>query len=134
MSKEKTFDLASLDAAIKKQDEGLDIDIKGLDGKSPLGFSIKVAGPDSERAAKAHDEIQQELVEREDLSELSLEDRRANGLRYLAKLVISWTPFILEGMELPCTEENAVKLFTRFKFIREQVDAKAGRRAAFLKG
>lgn len=54
----KTFDLASLDAAIKKQDEGIDIDIKGLDGKSPLGFSIKVAGPDSERAAKAHDEIQ----------------------------------------------------------------------------
>jgi hypothetical protein len=134
MAKVKVADLAEFDSLTKAQEEGIDVEIKGPDGKAPLGFSIKVAGPDSERAQAASDAIQQSLIEREDLDDLSAEERRANGLRYLAKLVISWTPFILDGGELECSEENAVKLFSRFPFIRLQVDHKAGRRANFLQG
>lgn len=127
-------DLSEFDEVIQKQEQGIDVQILGMDGRTPLGFSIRVAGPDSERAQRASDELQQELIDGERLAAPTVADFNLRTLRYLSKITIGWTSFRLDGAELPCTEENAQALYTRFRFIRQQVDAKAGKRAAFLNG
>ncbi|PSH68622.1 hypothetical protein CU102_12745 [Phyllobacterium brassicacearum] len=128
------FDLASLDTVVQAQEQGIEVDIKGVDGKTPLGFSIRVAGPDSERYRKAVDAITDEYLDREDAGPTTAAELDRRGLLILSKVVISWGSITLDGADLTCTEENARKLFSRFRFIREQVERKAGKRAAFTKG
>lgn len=133
-TQKKPVDLSSMDEAVKRQDQGIDVPINGMDGKS-LGFTIKVAGPDSERAIKAQEELADELIEAGNNERLKAREAARRGVRYLAKITMGWDPaVVVDGKELAYSEENAEKLYTRFRFIREQVDRAAGNRKAFTKG
>ena len=126
-------DLAELDKVVTAQEEGRLVPIVNYDGTSPLGFSIRVAGPDSTRADEARAKMQAELVARESLEPLSPDERREQGLRYVARLVMGFEPRArLDGRDLEATEEDALKLFRRFRWIYKQVDDVAGRREDFL--
>lgn len=127
-------DLAEFDKLTKAQEDGIDVEIKGPDGKTPLGFSIKIAGPDSERRKKAVQAIMDERIEDEDLDAPTAADNAENVKRVTAAATISWTSFILDGSEYPCTEDNALALYSRFAWMYEQVLAKGARRSAFTKG
>lgn len=133
VEKKASIDLAKFDKLAENQEKGADVAILGPDGKTPLGFSIRVAGPDSEKQRKAVETLQNEQLAREDLTELTAEDIGLRRVRGLAMSIISWDEFQLDGQPYKLTVENATKLFQRFPFIREQVEAKAGKRAAFLK-
>lgn len=129
------LDLSSLDEAIRKQDEGIAVEIKGLDGKTPLGLVVKVAGPDSQRAQAAQEELADELIAEENLGRMSAGEATRRGIRYLARITLGWEPAVtLDGKEMGYSVENAEALYTRFRFIREQVDKAAGNRARFTKG
>lgn len=130
----KAVDLSGFDDAKKKQDEGIEVDILGPDGKTSIGFKIRVAGPDSDRAQKASEELADELIEQENLTRLKAREAAQRGIKYLAKITIGWAPnIIVDGKELAYSEENAEKLYRRHKFIREQIDRAAGNRAGFLR-
>jgi hypothetical protein len=138
-------DLAKFDAAVQRQEEGILVPIYGMDGKTRLGFSIRVAGPDSSRSTEALDTIQQELIEEASLDAPKPSDNAHRRLRYFAKVTMDFVPderedgtrpdhaIVLDGEPLPFSEENAAKLYQRFRFIYQQVVAKADTRAAFLK-
>lgn len=128
----KINDLSAFDGLKEAQEAGIDVEIKDPSNQ-PIGISIKVAGPDSERQRKAIKSLTNERLNNEDASTATADDLEVNTLKILAGSVISWTPIVLDGADLPCTEENAVRLFTRFPFIREQVEKKAGKRAGFMK-
>lgn len=131
----KAVDLSSLDDAKKKHEEGIGVSVLGADGKTPLGFSIRVAGPDSDRAQKAQEELTDELIEQGNAGSLNGREATQRGVKYLARITLGWEPkIILDGQELAYSPENAEKLYRRHKFIREQVDRAAGNRAGFLKG
>lgn len=132
MTKTEPKDLAQFDDLQKKQEAGIDVEINGPDGK-PLGFSIKIAGPDSERQRKASEEIMDERLLSDSAAPANAADLTRARVQGLAKSTISWTPFKLDGGEYAYSEENAQKLYVRFPWLREQVEAKAGRRAAFMK-
>ncbi len=106
------LDLSSLDAAIKRQDEGLAVEIKGLDGKTPLGLTIKVAGPDSQRAQKAQEELADEMIAREELStKASAKEATERGIKFLARVTLGWEPAVkLDGEELGYSVKNAETL------------------------
>ncbi|MDJ1465655.1 hypothetical protein [Nitratireductor sp. GZWM139] len=134
-TEKKAVDLSSFDDAKAKHEAGIEIAIVGPDGKTPMGFSIRAAGPDSERAQIAQEELADELIEQENLTRLKAREAAQRGIRYLAKLTMGWVPnIILDGQELEFSEENAEKLYRRHRFIREQVDKAAGNRARFTKG
>ncbi len=134
-TEKKAVDLSSFDEAKRRHDEGIDVPILGPDGKTELGFTIRVAGPDSERAQTAQEELADELIDQENLSRLKAREAAQRGIRYLAKLTIGWAPnIILDGQELEFSEDNAAMLYRRHRFIREQVDRAAGNRARFTKG
>lgn len=128
-------DLSAFDGFVAKQNEGFPVDIVGPDGKTPLGYTIRIAGPDSEKAMKARELLSDELADREEIKKLYAAEINARGIRYLAMITIGWEPSVkMDGRELEFSEENAVALYQRFAFIRDQVDAKAGRREVFLNG
>lgn len=125
------FDLARYDALQEAQEAGIDVEIKDPSGKK-LGFTIRIAGPDSIRQRKAIEKLAAERLSSDDPTPLSpgeLFDRQTRGL---AGATISWTAFKLDGGIYELTETNAYALYTRFPFIRDQVAEKAGRRSAFF--
>lgn len=132
----EALDLSGLDAAIKRQDEGLDVEIKGLDGKTPLGLTIRVAGPDSQRAQQAQEALADEMLAKEDVSaKVSAREATERGIRYLARVTIDWEPAVkVDGEELSCSAKNAEKLYRKYRFIRDQVDRAAGNRSRFTEG
>lgn len=138
------LDLSAFDAAIKRQEQGIEVDILGPDD-TPIGLKIKVAGPDSQRAQKAEEELTDELLAemaddpaggRKVRRRAKAADAMKRNIRYLARLTMGWEPPVaLDGKPpMAYSIENAEELYTRFRFIREQVDAAGGNRARFTKG
>lgn len=126
-------DLAELDKVVTAQEEGRLIPIFNYDGISPLGFSIRVAGPDSKRADDARAAMQNDLKDRESLEPLTREERLEQGMKYIARITMGFEPkAVLDGRPLQATEEDAMKLFRRFRWIYKQVDDVAARREDFL--
>jgi hypothetical protein len=128
----KAFDLADFDSLISSQEEGLDVEIVHPKTREPLGISIRIAGPDSKRQQDAVNRQIDARLRTQSAEPLTAEETRENNLRLLASSVITWSGVVLDGKPLDSTIDNAVLVFRRFPFIKEQVDAKAGNRAAFL--
>lgn len=127
-----SIDLGQFDAAIEQMEAGLDLPILGMDGK-PLGLTIRIAGPDSSRAQAAREALHQEAVESERLTPLTAAEVAAQGTRFLAKLTIGWTPTVtVDGEVLEYSEANAIRVYEKYRFIRQQVDNAAGSRAGFF--
>ncbi len=61
-----------------------------------------------------------------------MEELEQNSIKVLAALTADWKHIIVDGAPLSCTKENATKLYTRFAWIREQVDGFVNDRANFL--
>lgn len=126
-------DLAELDQFVQAQEDGMLIPIFHMDKATSLGFSIRVAGPDSDRAAEAKQKMHDDLIARNNLEPLTPSERVAQANRYLARITMGWEPQIrMDGKDLEYNEENAFALYSRFRFIKEQVDNKAGLRDRFL--
>lgn len=50
----------------------------------------------------------------------------------LAKCTVDWTGIVVDGESLPCTEDNANKLYERFSWLRDQVEDFVNDRSNFL--
>jgi len=131
----KTLDLATFDSLTEAQEDGIDVHIEHPGTGEPIGITIRVAGPDSERQRKAYRRLADARLRagRKKVTPESLED---DALTLLARSLISWkfAPGVTIGGDVPeFGVDEAKALFLRFPFIREQVDAAAGSRAGFLK-
>lgn len=131
----KTFDLATFDSLTEAQEDGIDVHIEHPGTGEPLGITIRVAGPDSERQRKAYRRLGEKRL-RAGRKKLTTEEMEEDAFELLARSLISWTfaPGVTIGGEVPAFDVDAAKgLFRRFPWIREQVDMAAGSRAGFLK-
>lgn len=57
----------------------------------------------------------------------------AEGIESLADATSAWDGIEVDGQLLECTRENAIAVYTRFPWLREQVEAFVNNRANFLK-
>ena len=132
------LDLSIFDDAVQRQETGILVPIKDMTGKKSLGFSIRVAGPDSVRSQVALDQLQNDLVEEGSLEAPKPSETAARRLRYFAKVTMDFVldvgaaPIMIDGVPLKYSEDAAVQLYQRFRFILQQVQAKADTRSAFL--
>lgn len=127
-------DLSELDGAVAIQEEGVVIQVFNMDGQTPLGFGIRIAGPDSDRAKMARRGMVDDATERGSLEPLTDDERYAQATRYLARLSISFEGSArLDGQVLRNTEADFYKLYQRFRFIRNQIDQGAASREPFLR-
>lgn len=125
-------DLSELDAEIKVHEEGVEIPLLQIDGVSPLGFGIIIAGPESERYQMARDAMTREIVQAAAAGQIDDASRRQAETRMLSRLCMAFTaPAKLDGKLLENTEEDFARLMKRFPFIRRQIDVGQANRANF---
>ncbi len=133
------FDLSTLDV-IKFANVGTAVDILHPVTKEPLGFSITVLGSDGAAFKKISiEQARRRLAKMEKNggfkpSAVSQEEREEDAVELLAACTTSWTKFNLEGANPSFNFDNAVALYSRFPWLREQVDQAIGNRANFIKG
>lgn len=129
-------DLAELDELVQRQEAGVLVQIVNMDGRSPLGFGILVAGPDSDRALRAREKmaqsIQSIMLDKE-AEEVSEAERAPIELQFLADISIGFVgSATLDKAVLTDTPEDFAKLYRRFRFIRLQVERAHYDRSRFL--
>ncbi len=132
----KKADLSAFGAAVKRQNEGIEVEIIGPDGETPTGLKIRIAGPDSARAQRAQEQLADDLIAKQVDGKIKAADATKRGTAYLAKITLGWTPEVITDgeEEFAYSEEAAARLFTKYRYLREQVDRAAGDRARFTKG
>lgn len=126
-----TFDLASLDTAARAE-EGAPLAITHPTTGEAIGITITVVGTDSDTYQKARRKLADKRIQQRK-AKLSIEDIENENIEMLARCTKGWDGVVVDGEAKPCTFSNAVELYKRFPWVREQVDAFMGERANFLR-
>lgn len=132
------FDLASLDT-VKGSNEGFDVQIYNPATNEDLGIVITVLGKDSDEFQKVGRAQQKKRMARLNKGGfrtgaiLNPEEIEQDGIELLAACTKGWIGVVLEGKEIECNADNAVMLYKRFPWIKEQIDVAVGDRANFIK-
>jgi hypothetical protein len=133
---ESVVDLSRFEDLIQSQEDGIDFELLDEMGR-PIGLTLTMVGPDSKRARKAMKEVAAEFAARaEDRGSLAPaeDDEDERMASYLSKVTTGWAPNpAIGGKSVPFTEENARNFFIRFRMFTEQAQARAVRRAPFVK-
>jgi hypothetical protein len=125
-------DLAEFDRYVDGQEEGIPVELLKPDFVTPLGVTIRVAGPDSKLRRKAVAEIIAAASKAQNSATIGPEWDEKFWFEVFVKTTTSWAPnFSLGGEELECNEANARKVYDRYRFIYDQIKTRANNRAAF---
>lgn len=132
----KNIDLSSIDT-VKGANGGFAVPICHPGTSEELGIAITVLGKDSDEFQKISRQQSKKRMDRMSKGgfrnqAISPEEIEQDSLNLLAACTKSWTGVVLEGQPLPCTKENAIMLYERFPWIKEQVDQAIGDRANFI--
>lgn len=129
------FDIASLDFT-QAQEDGIAVDIVHPKTMEPIGLKIWVAGPDSERQRKARRAVINERLQMRN-QKVTAEILEVENISTLARATFKWEfgpDVTIDGKRPEWSAKECERLFTRFPFMFEQVNAAAGDRAGFIKG
>jgi hypothetical protein len=122
------FDLnASESAAMEVRMPGGDVMMKS-DGKTPVTIRML---PHDHDTVKKHRNVLLNMASKR--RSVTAESNEADFIRVLARATVGWDGIGIGEDETPFSEENAILLYTRFPFIREQADAFFSERPNFLK-
>lgn len=130
-------DLSTLDT-VAGANNGFDVVIYHPGTLANLGITISVLGKDSDEFQKVSRKHQKKRLDRlskggfRGMAGLSAEESERDGLELLAACTMGWTGVVLDGKDVPFSTENAIDIYTRFPWIREQVDIAMGDRSNFL--
>jgi hypothetical protein len=131
----KQVDLATFDPLVKAQEEGRECQIVHPLSGLRLSVKISVVGRDSRRFKAANRWLTRRQLERIADGGVDGDDANQDDLcEFLARLCTGWSGVIVDGEELAFSVENATKVFKRFPFTYEQVDAFSGTRLNFTGG
>lgn len=97
--------------------------------------TIDLAGPDSDRWRKNKFEAYRRRAKeaRRSGGTLPPEVIEAEAIEALASVTLGWSKIIIDGRDLEFSKQAAVSLYTRFSWIREQVDEFVGDLGNFMK-
>lgn len=130
---DQTLDLSTLDAV-----DTTDVIIIHPSSKEPIGLVITVYGYDSEHYQKLQRAKINKRLAAKNRKPLTSEQMERESIELLAKSTKCWAQggqetVLVAGECLPYTPDNAITLYTRFPFIKEQVDEAIGDRTLFIK-
>ena len=128
------FDFASRDVAAKAE-EGAELEVLDPVTGEAVGAYITLAGADSVVHRKAVANISKRRFNNQKgfrNTGFDPERMEAESIEILAACTLSWKGVTLEGAALPCSRDNAIKMYTRFPWLREQVEAFISDRSEYL--
>lgn len=123
---------------------GVDVVIKKLNSNEPLKaangevVSVKVLGPDSGKyRSLSRAQIRKRLAKRAagqiEVTEADMDETDRDAMEILAGCTVGWKGVLDKaGKPIPCTIENALKLYENYPVVREQVDLFISERSNFL--
>ena len=125
-----TFDLAKLDTA-KVAEEGAELRVAHPTTGEDLGITITLIGTDS----KTFRDISKSRATaslKKKTREIDLDQNESDAVELLAKCTKGWTGITENGKEVAFSYDNAVQLYTKYLWLREQIDRFMADRANFL--
>lgn len=127
-----SFDTVALAAAgARLEVEGPDgVVVRNADGTAAMVITLLGADSDAFRKAQNRN-LNKRLAKRN--VKMTAEELEAETIDLLAGVTVSWEGFQgIDGQPIPCNAQNAVALYTKYPFIREQADRFINERANFL--
>ena len=128
------FDFATRDVAAKAE-EGAELEVLDPVTGDGVGVFVTLAGADSTAHRKATATIAKRRMTATKGSRnkgFDLEKFEAEGIEVLAACTLGWKGVVVDGTPLPCSRDKAIKLYTRFPWVREQVEGFISDRSAYL--
>ena len=125
-----TFDLAKLDTA-KVAEEGAELRVAHPTTGEDLGITITLIGTDS----KTFRDISKSRATaslKKKTREIDLDQNESDAVELLAKCTKGWPGITENGKQVAFSYENAVQLYTKYLWLREQIDRFMADRANFL--
>jgi hypothetical protein len=128
------MDLAKLDLT-KASNEGAWYTLKHPATGEELSGKIKIIGKDSTKFTQLSEEFKRKALE--DMKSAKtmaqrMESAQEQSDAILAACTIDWEGMMLDGKDLPFTEANVKMIYTRFSWIKEQIDTAIADRSNFL--
>lgn len=100
----------------------------------PTSMRIQLLSSDSDVWKKQVMRIRRENMKYQNRRDgIPPEKSQDDALTLLAVCTVGWNGINESGQPLPCTRENAKRVYEKFPFIREQVDDFIGDRRNFLR-
>ena len=125
-----TFDLATLDTA-KVAEEGAELRVAHPTTGEDLGITITLIGTDS----KTFRDISKSRATaslKKKTREIDLDQNESDAVDLLAKCTKGWSGVTENGKEVAFSFDNAVQLYTKYLWLREQIDRFMADRSNFL--
>ena len=125
-----TFDLATLDTS-KVAEEGAELLVSHPTTGEDLGITIILIGTDS----KTFRDISKSRATaslKKKTREIDLDQNESDAVELLAKCTKGWTGITENGKEVAFSYDNAVQLYTKYLWLREQIDRFMADRSNFL--
>ena len=125
-----SFDLAKLDTA-KVAEEGAELRVAHPTTGEDLGITITLIGTDS----KTFRDISKSRATaslKKKTREIDLDQNESDAVELLAKCTKGWTGITENGKEVAFSYDNAVQLYTKYLWLREQIDRFMADRSNFL--
>jgi hypothetical protein len=133
-TKKAQFDLASIDT-IKDANNGAEIELFHPTEGTDLDIHIGLLGKDSDKFRQV--QAQQGRKRTQKLQKtgfrigIGADEIEQDAIELLASVTTGWRNMVMGGKEVPFSYENAVVIYTKYPWIREQVDAAVGDRSRF---
>lgn len=125
-----SFDLAKLDTA-KVAEEGAELHVAHPTTGEDLGITITLIGTDS----KTFRDISKSRATaslKKKTREIDLDQNESDAVELLARCTKGWSGITENGKDIPFGHENAVELYTKYLWLREQIDRFMADRSNFL--
>ena len=125
-----TFDLAKLDTA-KVAEEGAELRVAHPTTGEDLGIVITLIGTDS-KTFRDISKIRATMALKKKTREIDLNQNEQDSIELLARCTKGWSGITENGKDIPFSHENAVELYTKYLWLREQIDRFMADRSNFL--
>ena len=125
-----TFDLATLDTA-KVAEEGAELLVSHPTTGEDLGIKIVLIGTDS-KTFRDISKIRATMALKKKTREIDLDQNEQDSIELLARCTKGWFGITENGKDIPFNHENAVELYTKYLWLREQIDRFMADRSNFL--
>lgn len=128
------FDFATRDV-VAKAEEGAELEVLDPVTGEAVGVYIMLAGADSAVHRKAVTNVSKRRLNGQKgfrAKGFDPEKMEAENIEVLAACTLSWKGVLVDGAPLTCSRDNAIKMYTRFPWLREQVEAFISDRSEYL--
>lgn len=95
--------------------------------------TITLAGIDSDVFRKAQRAATNRRLAMKGRTKITADELETDALETLVACTLGWSGIGMNGEALECNHANIRKVYTEFRWLREQVDEFVGDRAAFMK-